>query len=215
MGKALTRPFPPFSFPGACGVGPGGGVRCAGGARLGACPGDARPPGCPRGRLNAQWPAACAHAHGQVLPGASTACAIASSTASMRKWDSGRAAGRSIHPSPRRRSRTTTRIRPERDTRRYHVRPCSASKSGAGPRHSGVMSVLGHAGLSPRVARVRVASRAWWRQAAAGSLGSSPAAGSMAGGPFIYHGQATLAPICLTGPAATAKFRPCITTPLS
>ena len=37
----------------------------------------------------------------------------------------------------------------------------------AGPRHSGVMSVFGHGPLSPRVARVRVASWAWWRQAAA------------------------------------------------
>ena len=45
--------------------------------------------------------------------------------------------------------------------------------------------------------------------------GSSPIPGTVASGPFIYHGQATLAPICLTGPAATAKFPPCITTPLS
>src|ERR1039457_4487655 len=40
-------------------------------------------------------------------------------------------------------------------------------RGGPGPRHSGVMSVFGHGPLSPRVARVRVASWAWWRQAAA------------------------------------------------
>src|ERR1019366_5346977 len=36
-------------------------------------------------------------------------------------------------------------------------------ESAPGPRHSGVMSVFSHVGLSPRVSRVRVASRAWWR----------------------------------------------------
>src|SRR6478609_4217139 len=80
-----------------------------------------------------------------------------------------------------------------------HLRPALA-----------VIGLLGAAGC-----RGSLVSGWALRPAIAGSLGSSPAAGSMAGGPFIYHGQATLAPICLTGPAATAKFRPCITTPLS